>query len=128
MQTARKTAASPSILLLEDDLLLAMDMEEFLESRGYEVVGPYGRVEDALEALDTIKIDGAVLDLNLHGTLSFPVIERLRCRNVPVIVCSGYAELPELKQKLAGLPLMPKPWNPRKLGRLLSEVFDTGEC
>lgn len=125
MQTARKTTARPAILLLEDDLLLAMDMEEFLESRGYDVVGPYGRVEDALDALEAIRVDGAVLDLNLHGELSFPVIERLRCRNVPVIVCSGYAELPELKQKLAGLPLMPKPWNQQKLGRLLSEVFET---
>ena len=125
MQTARKTAANPAILLLEDDLLLAMDMEEFLASRGYDVVGPFGRVEDALDALEANRVDGAVLDLNLHGELSFPVIERLRCRNVPVIVCSGYAELPELKQKLAGLPLMPKPWNPQKLGRLLSEVFET---
>lgn len=127
MQTARKTAANLSILLLEDDLLLAMDMEEFLAGQGYEVVGPFGRVEDALEALDTIEIDGAVLDLNLHGKLSFPVIDRLRCRNVPVIVCSGYAELPEVKQKLAGLPLMPKPWNPKRLGRLLSDVFDTAK-
>ncbi len=125
MQTARKTAASPSILLLEDDLLLAMDMEEFLVSRGYEVIGPYGRVEDALEVLETVEIDGAVVDLNLHGKLSFPVIERLRCRSVPVIVCSGYAELPELKQKLSGLPLLPKPWNPQRLERLLSDVFET---
>lgn len=124
MQTARKTIASPSIMLLEDDLLLAMDMEEFLAGRGYEVIGPYGRVEDALEALETTEIDGAVVDLNLHGKLSFPVIDRLRCRNVPVIVCSGYAELPELKQKLAGLPLLPKPWNPRKLERLLEDVFE----
>ncbi|MQY45140.1 response regulator [Rhizobiales bacterium RZME27] len=111
-------------MLLEDDLLLAMDMEEFLAGRGYEVIGPYGRVEDALEALETTEIDGAVVDLNLHGKLSFPVIDRLRCRNLPVIVCSGYAELPELKQKLAGLPLLPKPWNPRKLERLLEDVFE----
>ncbi len=124
MQTAHKTNASPSILLLEDDLLLAMDMEEFLSGRGYDIIGPFGRVEDALEALETAELDGAVVDLNLHGKLSFPVIERLRCRDVPVIVCSGYAELPELKQKLAGLPLLPKPWSPRRLERLLAEVFE----
>jgi ActR/RegA family two-component response regulator len=115
----------PTILLLEDDLLLAMDMEDFLAERGYEVVGPYGRVGDALDALQNLPVSGAVVDLNLHGEMSFPVIEHLRDRDVPVIVCSGYAELPELKHKLAGLPLLPKPWNPQNLERLLKEVFKT---
>ena len=123
MQTARKPAAKPTILLLEDDLLLAMDMEDFLAERGYEVIGPYGRVGDALEALQNLTVSGAVVDINLHGEMSFPVIEHLRSRDVPVIVCSGYAELPELKHRLADLPLLPKPWNPQKLERLLKEAF-----
>lgn len=124
MPTARKTAAKPTILLLEDDLLLAMDMEEFLGERGYDVIGPYGRVGEALDAAANTDVDGAVVDLNLHGEMSFPVIELLRERGVPLIVCSGYAELPELKQKLTGLPLLPKPWNPRKLEHMLREVFE----
>ena len=127
MQTARKTASRPTILLLEDDLLLAMDMEDFLGDRGYDVIGPYGRVGQALEAAENMGLNGAVVDLNLHGEMSFPVIELLRARNVPVIVCSGYAELPELKQKLTGLPLLPKPWNPQRLERLLNDVFHTAE-
>jgi two-component SAPR family response regulator len=40
-----------------------------------------------------------------------------------VIVCSGYAELPELKMKLQGLPLLPKPWSPEKLARLIDQQF-----
>lgn len=124
MQTARRNAENLTILLLEDDLLLAMDMEEFLTDRGYEIAGPYGRVGEALEAIQTMHVDGAVVDLNLHGEMSFPVIELLQARDVPVIVCSGYAELPELKQRLSGLPLLAKPWNPRKLCQLLDEAFD----
>ncbi|MGE7368423.1 response regulator [Neorhizobium sp. NPDC001467] len=123
VQTVPKIAERPTILLLEDDLLLAMDMEDFLIERGYAVAGPFGRVGQALDAAKDMHLDGAVVDLNLHGEMSFPVIEFLRANDVPVIVCSGYAELPELKQKLTGLPLLPKPWSPQKLAHLLGDVF-----
>jgi DNA-binding response OmpR family regulator len=111
------------ILLLEDDLLLAMDMEDYLLDRGHEVVGPFGRLVDALDAIPRNELAGAVVDLNLHGELSFPVIEELRARSVPIIVCTGYAELPEVKTRLKGLPLLPKPWTPHKLSALMEETF-----
>jgi len=116
----------PNILLLEDDLLLAMDMEDHLLQTGHKIVGPFGRIADALDAIPRNELDGAIVDLNLHGELSFPVIEALQKRSVPVIICSGYAELPELKSRLAGLPLLPKPWNVQKLDRLMQETFGVG--
>lgn len=112
-----------NILVLEDDVLLAMDVEDYLLEQGYEVTGPFGRVPQALEAVEAGGLDGAILDLNLNGELSFPVIESLREKGIPLIVCSGYAELPELKSKLAGLPLLAKPWTPQKLGLLLQQYF-----
>ncbi|MCF6370255.1 response regulator [Rhizobium halophilum] len=112
-----------SILVLEDDVLLAMDVEDFLVGQGFRVLGPFGRINQALEALKASPPDGAIVDLNLNGELSFPVIDALRARGIPVIVCSGYAELPELKMKLQGLPLLPKPWSPEKLARLIDQQF-----
>jgi DNA-binding NtrC family response regulator len=114
---------SPNILLLEDDLLLAMDMEDHLLQTGHKIVGPFGRIADAMDAIPRNDLAGAIVDLNLHGELSFPVIEMLQERSVPVIVCSGYAELPELKGKLKGLPMLPKPWSSQKLSRLMEETF-----
>jgi ActR/RegA family two-component response regulator len=114
---------SAKILLLEDDLLLAMDMEDYLLDRGHEVVGPFGRLVDALDAIPRNELAGAVVDLNLHGELSFPVIEELQARSVPIIVCTGYAELPEVKTRLKGLPLLPKPWTAHKLSSLMEETF-----
>jgi DNA-binding response OmpR family regulator len=111
------------VLVLEDDVLLAMDVEDHLTEQGVRVVGPFGRVPQALEAVNSVDLDGAILDLNLNGELSFPVIEALKSKGVPLIVCSGYAELPELKSKLAGLPLLAKPWNPQKLAKLMDEHF-----
>ncbi len=112
-----------NILVLEDDVLLAMDVEDYLLEQGYAVVGPFGRVAQALEAVEAGGLDGAILDLNLNGELSFPVIEALRQKGIPLIVCSGYAGLPELKAKLAGLPLLAKPWTPQKLGYLMDRHF-----
>lgn len=114
---------SPGVLLLEDDLLLAMDMEDYLLGKGHEIVGPFGRISDALDAIQRNNLMGAIVDLNLHGELSFPVIEMLQERSVPVIVCSGYAELPELKNRLKGLPLLPKPWDAKKLSKLMQDTF-----
>ncbi|KEQ08414.1 MAG: response regulator [Alphaproteobacteria bacterium] len=111
------------ILVLEDDVLLAMDVEDHLTEQGVRVVGPFGRIPQALEAVASTDLDGAILDLNLNGELSFPVIEALQSKGVPLIVCSGYAELPELKSKLAGLPLLAKPWSPQKLAKLMDKHF-----
>jgi DNA-binding response OmpR family regulator len=116
-------AQTASILLLEDDLLLAMDMEDYLTENGHTVVGPFGRISDALEAIPQCDLAGAVVDLNLRGELSFPVIELLEKRSVPLIVCSGYAELPELKTRLQGRPLLPKPWNSDVLSGLMKTTF-----
>ena len=108
------------ILVLEDDVLLAMDMEDHLVDSGYEVVGPFANVSEALGAIEKTVLDGAVVDLNLNGEMSFPVIEALKGRGLPVIVCSGYAELPEFKNRLNDVPLISKPCDPKKLVALLS--------
>ncbi len=114
----------PAVLVLEDDMLLALDMEDHLITLGYRVEGPFSRVDQALKALPSLELAGAVVDLNLAGEFSFPVIEALRTRHIPLIVCSGYAELPELKTRLADTPLIAKPWSTDKLTRLVSEVFE----
>ncbi len=123
MSEQKMTAEQPAILLLEDDLLLAMDMEDHLLRTGNRIIGPFGRIADALDAIPRNELDGAIVDLNLHGELSFPVIDLLTERNIPFIVCSGYAELPEVKARLAGLPLLAKPWTAQKLTHLMKETF-----
>ncbi len=113
----------PTILLLEDDLLLAMDIEDHLLQTGHKIIGPFGRIADAMDAIPRNDLAGAIVDLNLQGELSVPVIEMLQERDVPVIICSSHAELPELRNKLKGLPMLPKPWHPQKLNRLVEETF-----
>lgn len=128
MAVADETIKGARILILEDDPLLAMDLEDFMLSIGAQVVGPVSSVEQALQAVDgglpgqagNGGIDGAVLDLNLRGTYSYPVIDRLRQAGIPFVVCSGYAELPETRKRLEGVALLPKPCDLNKLQVLLS--------
>lgn len=113
------------VMVLEDDVLIAMDMEDFLLGEGCQVVGPISNVEAALETVETGELDGAVVDLNLRGELSVPVIEALKSRGLPVIVCSGYAELTGVQDMLKDVPMVPKPCDFQALSRLLAEKFKT---
>jgi len=110
------------ILVVEDDLLIAMEIEERLCGFGCEVVGPYGRLGEAFAAA-TDNLDGAILDLNLRGEYTFRLIERLQARSVPVIVCSGYVDVPELKEKLVSVPMLAKPCDPDRLAAMMQAYF-----
>ena len=107
------------ILIVEDDVLLAMELEDFLRDLGCEVVGPFARLDKGMEAAEREELDGAILDLNLRGELSFPLIDRLREQNVPVVLCSGYADLPGMKERLNGTPSLAKPYSFDSLRALL---------
>ncbi|WP_099867395.1 response regulator [Pararhizobium haloflavum] len=111
------------ILLVEDDVLIAMDIEDLLLDQGCAVVGPFARVDDASRAAAAHELDGAILDLNLQGALSFPVMDVLKEREIPFIVCSGYVELPQLREKLMDVPKLGKPSDHRMLVETMAFHF-----
>ena len=117
-----RTLSGRRILVVEDDVLIAMDMEATLEEFGCQVVGPCERLDKALAAVDET-LDCAIVDMNLRGEYSFPLIERLRDCRVPTIVCSGYVDLPDIKSRLNGVPMLPKPCNPDRLLALMQELL-----
>lgn len=79
-----------SILLLEDEYLIAMDTEQTLTSFGVAKVDVVNTLEDAAKAAADQRIDVAILDININGRSSFEVAERLREKGTPVIFASGY--------------------------------------
>lgn len=79
------------ILIVEDQYLLADDMRADFERAGAEVIGPVGRIRDALDLLEgDILLDGAVLDIDLAGEKVYAVADVLRARRVPFIFATGY--------------------------------------
>lgn len=74
------------ILIAEDEIFVAMAMEDALLSAGAEVLGPVVSVGSGLEILDSEqKIDGAILDINLGTEIVYPLAEALRDQGVPII-------------------------------------------
>lgn len=110
------------ILVVEDDFLIALDLEERLHKLGCDVVGPFERLDKALAAVDN-ELHGAIVDINLRGQYSFELIDRLREEGVPTIVCSGYASISDVQDKLRDIPLLPKPCNPDELLKLMEKNF-----
>jgi CheY-like chemotaxis protein len=79
------------ILIVEDEYLIATALARELEALGARIVGPVGDVDAAMEAITgNHQIDGAVLDINLHGVMSFDVAKALMDAKVPVIFTTGY--------------------------------------
>jgi DNA-binding response OmpR family regulator len=99
----------PRVLLVEDALLLAMDLEQVLCEGGYRVVGPFGRLEEAVRVAERSQLDAALLDLDLRGALSTPVAYALRDRGIPFLFVTGHAETGILPQDLAGETVLEKP-------------------
>lgn len=79
-----------SVLLLEDEYLIAMDTEQALTSFGVAKVNVVNTLEDAAKAGADEPIDVAILDININGRSSFEIAERLREKGTPVIFASGY--------------------------------------
>jgi CheY-like chemotaxis protein len=77
-------------LVVEDEVMVAMYMEELLSELGYDTVGVATGLDQALALAREATFDFAVLDINLDGRLSFPVADVLCERGIPFLFASGY--------------------------------------
>ncbi len=86
------TLAGRRILVVEDEFLVAEYLGEILRSAGADVLGPVGRVAEALEFLrgNPGPLDAVVLDVNLHGQPSFPIADELIRLGVRFVFTTGY--------------------------------------
>jgi DNA-binding response OmpR family regulator len=80
------------ILVVEDTLLIADLIVDHLQDAGCDVIGPASRVARALALAASEPLDGALLDINLHGELCFPVADVLVDRGIPIAFLTGYGE------------------------------------
>jgi two-component system, response regulator PdtaR len=107
------------VLVVEDEVLLALDLELILKRHGWRVLGPAATVAEALRLLEAERPDAAVLDVNLRGELVTPVAEALRALAVPFVLASAYGR-PDLGA--AVLAAAPNVGKPTAEGRLLAAL------
>lgn len=78
-----------SILIVEDEPLIAMMLEDFIESLGHCVSGTCDSVGEALDKVGEGGFDLAILDIHLNGENVWPVAGRLSAQNIPFVVATG---------------------------------------
>lgn len=115
------------VLLLEDDLIVAMDLEDTLLDLGFALVTHARDSDEALDALAKAQLDVALLDVNLgKGQSSLPVAEALLQADVPFALTTGYSNVADLPERLRTLPLLSKPLGTGKLTEVLTELLGGG--
>lgn len=109
---------SETILLVEDELFVALDVQTTVEDNGFVVDGPYATLKETLEALGT---EGhprpacAILDVRLKDGEVYPAADRLRDAGVPIIFHSGHADQMTLERRYPGAAVCGKPCSPTAL-------------
>jgi DNA-binding response OmpR family regulator len=109
------------IMIIEDEPMIALDLQDLLEDAGFAVVGVAGKLEKALALIEGAEFDAAIVDANLGGVSSSPAAAALAARRLPFIVLSGYS----LKQQEAAFPealYIQKPCRPEQLINALKAI------
>jgi two-component sensor histidine kinase/CheY-like chemotaxis protein len=108
------------VLIVEDEALVAMMLEEELESLGLSIVANCGSVSDAIKAIDDETPNAAILDVNLGGEFVYAVADRLLERGIPFVFLTGYGR-ESVDQRYQFVQILEKP-----VGRqVLENVFAT---
>lgn len=111
------------ILIVEDEFLIALDLEETVHEAGAQAVGPVGTVGEALALLAQQNVSGAILDMNLGSELSTAIAEQLQQREVPFIYHSGQSDLLS-DPSWPKAPVVSKPATPTALVEALAGVIN----
>jgi PAS domain S-box-containing protein len=121
------TSAGPAnlrgarVLIVEDAVLLAMELETGLSDAGAKVIGPAYELEEAMALLDQ-PIDAAVLDANLNGHSVTPVAQALLARGVPFVFATGYGEAAGAPGGFDA-PVIRKPYDVTQVAAAVAELL-----
>ncbi len=105
------------VMVVEDEALVAMVVSDAITELGYQVVGPFSRPPDAIAAVKDGDIAAAILDINLAGTLVYPVAEELTTRGIPFVFVTGYG-IESVDKRFADIPVLQKPIEREALQRI----------
>ena len=122
MKTATEALAGLSILIVEDEVMVAMMLEDMLLDLGCKVASA-GSIEEALSAIRREAPDGVLLDMNMHGSGTVPVAEELAGRAVPFLLVTGYGATEGDPPVIKGAPRVQKPFSEEQLGLRMAETF-----
>ena len=112
------------ILVVEDEMLVAMQIEDMLSDLGCTSITFAATVKSALESIAENLFDLAMLDVNLDGTRSFAVAEALSGRHIPFAFSTGYS----VDESFGDRPVLNKPYSTVQFKKVLSKLLADGDA
>lgn len=109
------------VLVVEDEMMIAMLIEDMLVDMACEVVGPGFSLNQAVALARKEAFDLAVLDVNLGGSESYPVADILRERGIPFIFATGYGQK-GLTEAYQNVTTLKKPFTSDELASALLQA------
>ncbi len=109
------------ILIVDDEPMVAIDLEFVLLAAGFEIAGVTGNLATALSIVESGICDAALLDANLVGVSAAPIATALAARGIPFLVLSGYAPEQQPGALRAGQHLQ-KPASPSQIVKVLNQI------
>ena len=111
-----------TILIVEDEPLIAMMLEDFLDTLGHTVKGICESVGEAREAVEAGGFDLAILDVNLKGENIWPVASEMRARGIPFVIASG-GHVDPPPAEFAAVPMIDKPYTIDRVTPAIEEAL-----
>jgi CheY-like chemotaxis protein len=109
------------VLIVEDEIIVAMFLEDLLGDFGYEVAGVVSFLDEAMAR--PADYDLAVLDVHVNGRPIFDFADRLAARGIPFVFATGYGPR-GIPDRHAGRPVLQKPFQPDELKATLALALD----
>jgi CheY-like chemotaxis protein len=111
------------VLVVEDESMILMLIEDMLAEMGCTVAGVASDVQGALRMMPSVQFDAAIVDINLNGTRSVPIAERLRNMRTPFVLSTGYGGS-GASPAFSGIPIVAKPFEQKDLRTALLAALD----
>jgi CheY-like chemotaxis protein len=119
---SKRELSNRNVLVVEDEMMIAMLIEDMLSEFGCKLVGPATSVPRALDLIGKEQVEIAVLDLNLDGQDTYAIAEALQRKNVPFVFATGYGST-GLRKEYGNRPVLQKPFQAKDLEIALAEAL-----
>ena len=120
------TKLSGTVLVLEDNMVIALDASDIITEHGANTVKLASSVDGALEIIANEDIALAVLDINLGRQTSLPVAQKLDALKIPFVLATGYGDVESILTEYPQAPIVKKPFTSESLTREVFEALATG--
>jgi CheY-like chemotaxis protein len=115
------------VLVLEDNLIIAMEVEDMLRVVGVEKIDIANSLDQAMDAVKAERYDFALLDVNLGEAMSFGFAWHLKDAGISFGFVSGYSDTQDFPPDLQHVPLLVKPFDERAMREFLAKLLPTAE-